>query len=816
MCQEELLPSEPETPSAPETPSEPETSPEIEEPVDAADVAQEPPKATIWPDLLIGLTILLIALGIRLVYVVQLQENPLFAHPVMDERYHDDWAWQIAQGETFVEGPYFRAPLYPVFLAGVFRIFGHSFLAPRLVQAGVGSLSCLLLFILGRVVFGRFVGTIAGLAAATYWMLIYFDGELLIPNLIVMLDLLLVLLLMLASRSRRKTLFLLAGVALGLSAIARPNVLLFAPAVALWIVVRERRFPAGAIARAALLTLGCLAVVLPVTARNYVVGHDSVLIASQGGVNFFIGNNPRSDGRTAIVPGTPSGWWEGYHATVRRAELARGRALKPSEVSRYYFEEASRFIRSQPRRFWGLLTLKLRLFWTRYEVSNNKGIYFWTERFTPIIQFLPLGFAVIGPLGLLGLVHCWRRPVELFPIWGFVAIYMVSVVLFFCTARYRMPVVPLLILLSALAISRTAHHILRRRWLSFIASGLALAPAIWLVHAYPEASSFRNDAFSYVRLGTTYDEAEETDLAMEAYHKAIDLQPHYVTAHFNLGVMLRRLERIDEASAEFRKVLDSAPYRLMGETDDLFADAHFYLGNAYYDNKDLADAERHYRSALALDNTVRSGQIRYNLAVVLHDLDRDDEARQAFDKAVSPLRKEAQKDPNDAEMQYALGRSLFEVNRLTEAVAPLRRALQLEPENTQTINHFSRALIATGRYKEAINLLSRSTHLPETFIRNRLALLLSSVPDKNLRDGWRALRLARVLCPSPPRCPPRYLDTLGAVMAELNRLDQAKRFARRAVQILARSSRPDDRALLVEVRARLAGYEQGRPYRISE
>ena len=54
-----------------------------------------------------------------------------------------------------------------------------------------------------------------------------------------------------------------------------------------------------------------LVVVLPITIRNCAVGGDAVLIASQGGVNFYIGNNPDSDGRTAIVPGTPGDWWGG-------------------------------------------------------------------------------------------------------------------------------------------------------------------------------------------------------------------------------------------------------------------------------------------------------------------------------------------------------------------------------------------------------------------------------------------------------------------------------------------------------------------------
>jgi predicted membrane-bound mannosyltransferase len=293
-----------------------------------------------WKDGVLFAAIVLSAFALRLTYVLQLRSSPLFDRPQMDERYHDQWAQAIATGETFVEGPYFRVPLYPAFLAAVYEVFGHDYLAPRIVQALLGALSCGLLFLIGRNVFGRAVGAVAGFAAASYWTLIYFDGELLIPSLIVFLDLLLIWSLLRAARAPAKLTYGLAGVVLGLSAIARPNILLFGPAVVIWLVVVRRRELKRGLLHVACVTSGCLLVILPVTIRNYVVGDDLVLIASQSGVNFYIGNNPRSDGHTAIVPGTPGDWWGSYYATIERAERALGRKLKASEVSRYYYGQA--------------------------------------------------------------------------------------------------------------------------------------------------------------------------------------------------------------------------------------------------------------------------------------------------------------------------------------------------------------------------------------------------------------------------------------------------------------------------------------------
>ncbi len=88
--------------------------------------------------------------------------------------------------------------------------------------------------------------------------------------------------------------------------------------------------------------------ILPVTLANTLSG-DFVLIASQGGVNFYIGNNPESDALRAVVPGTRTDWWGGYNDAIFMAEEALGRKLKPSEVSRYWYGRGLEFLWVFPR-----------------------------------------------------------------------------------------------------------------------------------------------------------------------------------------------------------------------------------------------------------------------------------------------------------------------------------------------------------------------------------------------------------------------------------------------------------------------------------
>ena len=119
-----------------------------------------------------------------------------------------------------------------------------------------------------------------------------------------------------------------SGFLLGLSAITRPDVLLFGiPAlVFLWIRPGRRRWRtalAAAFIVAAAIPVGTVAV------RNYAVSGERVLVSANGGANFYIGNHP------AYVQS--SGMWsaQGVRPTALSAAFARRRrSRKPRRGSR--------------------------------------------------------------------------------------------------------------------------------------------------------------------------------------------------------------------------------------------------------------------------------------------------------------------------------------------------------------------------------------------------------------------------------------------------------------------------------------------------
>jgi len=135
--------------------------------------------------------IIAIAFIVRLVFFyLNRQNNPLFHYPIMDSLYHHEWAKEIVAGNFWGDEVFFRAPLYPYFLALLYKISSSSIGFALFCQHLLGCITAVLLYFLSREYFQRNISLLAGILAALYWPFIYFEGELLIVTLVLFLDVL--------------------------------------------------------------------------------------------------------------------------------------------------------------------------------------------------------------------------------------------------------------------------------------------------------------------------------------------------------------------------------------------------------------------------------------------------------------------------------------------------------------------------------------------------------------------------------------------------------------------------------------------------
>jgi 4-amino-4-deoxy-L-arabinose transferase-like glycosyltransferase len=551
--------------------------------------------------------VFLVSFAVRLIYLLELHfKSPFSNYLYLDALRYDSWAQSIAFGLQQIIEPTFRAPFYPIFLAAIYKIFGHDFFFARLMQMLLGSLVCVMVYFLALKIFNKRTAIISSLMAALYGPFLYWSGEILIVTLIVFLDLAALLILLRAFDKAKNIFWLLGGVVLGLSAIARPNVLIFVPWIVLLIFLMNRFKEVNTTRKQQLVytlsfLVGVLLVISPVTIKNHITTDDFVLISSQGGINFYMGNNPDADGKTPQPPGRVQTRGEflddAWMASVVLAEEAAGQTLKPSQVSQFWYREGFKFISQKPGEWFKLMSKKLAYFWTGVEVTNNEDTYYFT-RFSKVLRLLmwqkgiAFPFGIICPLALFGIIVSrkqWRR---LLLLYGFIFFYMISVVLFFVCARYRLPVIPVLLIFAGYTLSYWNDKLRRRQYKVFVYSLSVVILISTLANAGMGNVTDRNRTRAHLYGGQAYEASRNYQSAIDEYESAIKLVPDHLEANHGLGIVYMKMHQYSLAESMFRKTLEIDPYS---------APAYFNLGSVLVGQKRYSEALEQYETTLRID-----------------------------------------------------------------------------------------------------------------------------------------------------------------------------------------------------------------------
>ena len=260
---------------------------------------------------------------------------------------------------------------------------------------------------------------------------------------------------------------------------------------------------------------------LPQTLHNAIASHDLVLFNYAGGYVFYLGSNQYADGTTTYPPGMTSDPILEERQIYEIAENETGRKLKPSEVSSFWLEQGIKAVKENPRRFFWLTIGKFYLFWNKYEVPDNYDLSFIRRHYPTVISAPLFVYAFVASLGVLGLFMCGlnRRggilPALFWP-------YMLSLMPFLITDRYRMPAVVFLIIAAA--------YSLNRLYVKFLADAGKVLPAIlcslffWLVIALPTPCNLNfAEAAGYADLTCKYAESAEHIKAVKCFEQSESL-----------------------------------------------------------------------------------------------------------------------------------------------------------------------------------------------------------------------------------------------------------------------------------------------------
>ncbi len=350
-----------------------------------------------------------------------------------------------------------RGPVQPLFGALIFLIFGiRNLVGVQLFHALLDSVTTILVFAIGKQVFGRMAGFTAAVMFTFYPLSIWYSGSMSMVPLLTALYCLLCWVVLRSAEDPSAARSVSVGVALGVITLTLPITLLFPPILlALWLLMRLPR--RRALAHWIIVCIVMAVVVGPWTIRNYRVTGRFIPVSAGGGYAFLFGDlfAERFDGFSPYSDEYPD-----EHA-LQHVENERVAALLPPDLAaRFWYldmgpeitgildRQAAQSILKRPFRFVKKVAIQTVTFWY---LGNNRMKTF---------AILAVQMVCVVPWFLVGLFLSWKRRIApALPLLLLIVYLNLTYAATIANARHGMPAMPIAIVFGGFALC----ELLRRR-----------------------------------------------------------------------------------------------------------------------------------------------------------------------------------------------------------------------------------------------------------------------------------------------------------------------------------------------------------------
>lgn len=668
------------------------------------------------------------------------------------------------------DGFFWQPFFYPLFLSIIYLASNLSIICAKIVQLLLGGLTCLLTYRLGKTIFNPGIGIIAGLITALYGPLIFFEAELLASGWGAFWSVVLILLFLETSSRKSPWLYVVLGICGALSIITRPTFIPFFAAASGWLAIRLYHSEDGwrrLIPRLAGILGGFLLIAIPVAVQNLrITGHFGVLPAS-GGINLFVGNNPNY---TEMLTARPGWGWE----EITSLPEQDGVSSNMWEQQEYFNKKVMDFVSTQPLMFAKGLVYKSVQFLNSRELPRNVDIYLF-GKWSSLLSLLAwkagrfgFPFGVLLPLAILGLASYWRQiPV---PIKLFLILYPLSIILVFVTARYRVPVIPVMSVVAAAGLLSLLRMIRSPNWHRIMIIGIfgvGVVALSSLPGPFPE-ELINYEPELYANVAATEMARGKNDIAIEYLNKALSLQNNYPSAHANLGVVLAKKGELEKAVTHYKIALDFK---------DDSPEVHNNLAAALADTGKIHQAIAHYNRALQLRPYY--AEAHYNLGNLLV-------AAEKIEDAVKHLRKAAQIKQDYFKAHNSLGVALAAQGDIEQAVVHFSHAVRLKPDDHNVRCNLAMALANSGRSEEAVKEYREALRIhpnaPQVLI--ELARILAFHENARIRNVSQAIELAKKACELTGYKHVEAIDALAKAYGAAGKFAEAAFMTGKALEIV--------------------------------
>ncbi len=375
--------------------------------------------------------VLFIAAFVRLFFILQLPERVLWS----DEQKNLSIAANLVDGKgyTLNDRPTAIIPLaYPLFLAALHHLGLTTLLQLRLFQLVISLLTIYLAGKMAKQYFGERTRVPTMIVFALYPYFVYLPGTILATTLFCFLVLLGSYLYVNAISYNKKIYLIISGVVWGVAALAVSTAVVLVAALIMWQVCNNKyrhRYRDLAL----FLAVFCITVG-PWLVRNYQqLGIFN--LASNGGYNFWLGNNPDADINHPCSLPTPD--------ELQQRLIAAGDEAKQDAI---FIQEAWQYIKAEPISFVWRTLLKALYFW-RLDFSQVTSSYVEINSAVRVLGWI--SFAPLLLLAIVGYKNASPETKRIIYLWlwmaiGFTMIHAVMIV----KVRLRLPLDQFVILLA--------------------------------------------------------------------------------------------------------------------------------------------------------------------------------------------------------------------------------------------------------------------------------------------------------------------------------------------------------------------------------
>lgn len=555
---------------------------------------------------------------VRFLSIARLSASSLFLPARGDMQFYNDWSQRILHGEWTNHLAFYGLPLYAYLLAFIYKLFGYNPFLPASFQALLEAGTAVLIYRLTMSILAALEPEIAtpvkprkafnashlremfcllaGLGWAFFVPAQAYSIVLMPTAWLVFVFWFVVWQIVKNRNAPTAEACLWLGLLIGFVAMGIATILFLLPLILAALVVKpsvpkpDRSIHTRKFAKsvgAAFLLLGVVTGSSPCWIHNYFIAHDPVPLSAHSGINFWIGNNPDANGYPRFPPGLRAGQAAMLEDSIVTAESAAGHSLKRSDVSRYWSAKAKTYIAQHFGDWLGLLATKLRNFWSAFQYDDLSIVTILRDHG---VIFPGLYFGLAAAFAIPGIVLAWRKAPSSRWIAFAILLHMAALLPVFVTERYRLPIVPGLLVFAAAGLSILWRSLVRmdRQTLAPY-FGLLVAATVFVSWPQRNPSLWALDAYN---AGWQALQSDDLTLAEKKLAVARAYVPDNAETNFAFGNL--RLARGDSPAA-------TSFYHETLRIDAGHKGALNNLGVMALDAHDLPDAEMFFRRALAQD-----------------------------------------------------------------------------------------------------------------------------------------------------------------------------------------------------------------------